>query len=299
MSGSDSFAASAILMVEPFSFLANPQTGVDNYFQRRQEAHLLSQRANIEWNALCNALTEAGISVLRFADHSTATPDALFPNNWFSTHPGGTLCLYPMKAPNRRLERRTEIIDFLRRHYPTVIDLSGHEIHQHFLEGTGSIVISHATQTAFAAVSARTNPELFRHWAALLGLKPVLFAAEDEYGRPIYHTNVCLSINSKLSFWVPDAIPDKKERTVLEKHLSGDKIIELSLWQMEAFCANVLMLQGSHGQAILACSTRAWEAYSPEQQNEIKAIALPVNVPIDTIEAHGGGGVRCMIAELW
>ena len=38
------------------------------------------------------------------------TPDAVFPNNWFTTHPAGearggvqrsTLALYPLKCPNR------------------------------------------------------------------------------------------------------------------------------------------------------------------------------------------------------
>lgn len=57
-------------------------------------------------------LTEvAGVRVNLF-QHSLAhgTPDAVFPNNWFSTHPAGegaggvkedTLVLYPMKCPNR------------------------------------------------------------------------------------------------------------------------------------------------------------------------------------------------------
>ena len=53
----------------------------------------------------------AGVNVSLF-QHSQEhrTPDACFPNNWFSTHPAGegagnlqdsTLVLYPMKAPSR------------------------------------------------------------------------------------------------------------------------------------------------------------------------------------------------------
>jgi N,N dimethylarginine dimethylhydrolase, eukaryotic len=47
--------------------------------------------------------------VLQHAE-SHGTPDAVFPNNWFTTHAAGeasgsvkenTLVLYPMKAPNR------------------------------------------------------------------------------------------------------------------------------------------------------------------------------------------------------
>lgn len=52
-------------------------------------------------------------------DLAHGTPDACFPNNWFSTHPAGeaaggvptgTLVLYPMKCPNRAAERRQDII---------------------------------------------------------------------------------------------------------------------------------------------------------------------------------------------
>lgn len=53
----------------------------------------------------------AGVRVTLF-QHAMAhgTPDAVFPNNWFTTHAAGeaaggvdarTLVLYPLKCPNR------------------------------------------------------------------------------------------------------------------------------------------------------------------------------------------------------
>lgn len=56
-------------------------------------------------------LQVAGVRVSLF-QHSLehGTPDAVFPNNWFTTHPAGeaaggvaesTLALYPLKCPNR------------------------------------------------------------------------------------------------------------------------------------------------------------------------------------------------------
>ena len=65
-----------------------------------------------EFAGLYQTLTEAaGVNVNLF-QHSVAhdTPDACFPNNWFSTHAIGearggvtenTLVLYPMKTSNR------------------------------------------------------------------------------------------------------------------------------------------------------------------------------------------------------
>ena len=54
-----------------------------------------------------SALTPLCVCVRSLAH---GTPDAVFPNNWFSTHPAGealggvqqdTLVFYPMKCPNR------------------------------------------------------------------------------------------------------------------------------------------------------------------------------------------------------
>jgi len=56
----------------------------------------------------------AGVRVALF-QHALrhGTPDAVFPNNWFTTHPAGeaaggvqrsTLALYPLKCPNRRAQ---------------------------------------------------------------------------------------------------------------------------------------------------------------------------------------------------
>ena len=51
------------------------------------------------------------------------TPDAVFPNNWFSTHAATesdgstgkrTMVLYPMKCPNRAAERRPELVELIK-----------------------------------------------------------------------------------------------------------------------------------------------------------------------------------------
>jgi hypothetical protein len=90
-----------------------------------------------------------GVNVKLFQHHLThGTPDAVFPNNWFSTHAAGeaaggvgakTLVLYPMKCPNRAAERRPEIVQFLQHQgYSRVVDMSGHEKRdQTYFEGTG------------------------------------------------------------------------------------------------------------------------------------------------------------------
>ena len=89
------------------------------------------------------------------------TPDAIFPNNWISFHESGIYCLYPMFAPNRRKERKEEVIWKLYRKNFIIISLSilpAYESENLFLEGTGSMVLDRDKRLAYACLSPRTNP---------------------------------------------------------------------------------------------------------------------------------------------
>src|SRR5688572_14614041 len=101
-------AAQRVLMIEPKNFISNPQTAGDNFFQQRNGnmTDELQKKSLREFNELADLLAQAGIEVHVFRQNDPLiTPDAHFPNNWFSTMPGGEVIFYPMMAPNRRLER--------------------------------------------------------------------------------------------------------------------------------------------------------------------------------------------------
>jgi len=99
------------MMVRPCTFDFNPQTSESNRFQarpdsRKGDAHT---QAQAEFDGLAAALQSAGVAVHAFTDRvEPLCPDAVFPNNWVSLHADGTVVLYPMLAPNRRLERRLD-----------------------------------------------------------------------------------------------------------------------------------------------------------------------------------------------
>lgn len=106
-----------ILMVCPVGFISNPQTLVDNHFMKTKpdlEVYQVERFALEEASRFHLELVRDGVHVyMNCNEHFYGAPDALFPNNWFSTHSraemGGapsTLVLYPMKAPARRAERR-------------------------------------------------------------------------------------------------------------------------------------------------------------------------------------------------
>jgi hypothetical protein len=298
------FFASSILMVRPASFSFNEQTSATNSFQQQ---HLLqtevSNSAIQEFDAMVILLRNSGIQVKVIQDQpNPQKPDAIFPNNWFSTHLKGKLVLYPMFAENRRLERDPEIIKVLTASFSIqeVIDITSYEGEQKYLEGTGSIVFDHKNKMAFACRSPRTSEYLLGLLCEKLGYEFFIFDALDRKGQPIYHTNVLMCFLPGKVVICMESISWKDRKQLVEIfHSSQQEILEISIKQMEDFAGNMLCLQNSSGEYFLVLSARA---YGSLQQNQIsilkeKCELLKVNIPV--IETIGGGGVRCMMAEIF
>ena len=302
--------APAVLLVRPARFGYNLQTAESNRFQRDALGADSSQAlALVEFAALCSALQSAGVrQCVAFDTPEPIKPDALFPNNWVSFHRDGTIVLYPMHAPNRRLERRMEILaaverelNFRRRR---LLDLSPEERRGRCLEGTGSLVLDHVERVAYACRSARTDESLVREWARLMGYDPEVFEATDGNGSALYHTNVMLAIGSRCAIICTDALAFADRARVLERlRASGREIIEIGLEAMRGFAGNVLELRVSDEAAatrsVLVMSAQARATLSAAQWGRLSDAAdrvLVVGVP--NIEMLGGGSVRCMLAEV-
>jgi hypothetical protein len=299
-------SASAVLMIRPANFGANPETAVSNAFQKSTESGATVQaRALAEFDALAEALRAAGVAVELFEDRpEPVTPDAVFPNNWVSFHADGSAWLYPMQALNRRWERRRDILDALgsERGYglKDVHDLSYSELDGRYLEGTGSLVLDRVNRVAYAGLSPRTDGRLLQDWAARTGYEVVSFHPRDTKGRPIYHTNVMLCIGGAFALGCFDCITDKTERDRVIQRLidTSHEVIAISPYQMEAFAGNMLELTGRYGETLVAMSARAERALNPDQRKALEKHARLVASPIDTIEDCAGGSVRCMLAEI-
>src|SRR5262245_11448271 len=126
-----------IMMIEPAVFYANPETMGTNVYQvNDSEPHdSTHKRALAEFRTFRNKLVENGVIVTTAFGHKDC-PDMVFPNG-MSTHEDGRLVIYPMYNPNRRPERTPEIIAFLKKMYPEVIDLTSYEEKNLFLEARG------------------------------------------------------------------------------------------------------------------------------------------------------------------
>lgn len=292
-----------IVMVRPVNFFSNPETSHSNKFQKAVvDGEAAQARARREFNGYVDALRAAGIKVLTIDDSAEGnTPDSVFPNNWISMHGDGRVFLYPMEAANRRRERRDSVIARIRSEFELreLIDLSHFEHEQKYLEGTGSMVFDHEHRVAYVGLSSRSNPQALAALLQHLDYQPVVFDASDRHDQPIYHTNVMMSVGRKLAVVCLAAIPDSVQRMQLCDRLQqdGKQIIDIDFRQMESFCGNIIELADEQGGAVFAMSSRAWHAFTAQQQALLAAHGNIAMAPLDTIEDLGGGGARCMIAE--
>jgi hypothetical protein len=319
-----------VLMVRPVRFAFNEQTAANNAFQQNttadeEAAQKVQRQALKEFDAYVKLLQDSGVEVMVAEDTPQPfTPDSIFPNNCFSVHCGdgevssgacgagaaaeSTLVLYPMFAPNRREERKKLMNKLSGLKCNKVVDLTGFEKQNKFLEGTGSMVLDREHKLAFCCKSPRTNEDVLEKFAEKLDYDYFLFDAADENGTPIYHTNVMMSIGSRFAIVCLDSITDLSERERLIELLeeNGKEIVEISFEQMGQFAGNMLELHSgkaadkahdSSCKKLLVMSATAKGSLTPEQIKKLEEDVTIVAPDINTIETAGGGSARCMLAE--
>jgi hypothetical protein len=300
--------AKAVVMVRPATFYSNPETLETNQFQHavRASAAETLLAAQAEFDQAVDRLMQAGIEVMVMAaDPLADTPDAVFPNNWFSTHADGRLLLYPMSTPNRRRERRPEALQTLLSAngyaVESVLDFSTLEQVDCLVEGTGSLVFDRRASRVYASLSARTHPEGVTSVAKALGYEAVIFQAHDVHGRRVYHTNVIMAVGDSVAFLADGLIQDRAERTRVMDALraSGKAVLSLSAAQVDEFAGNALFLDSPTQGPCVALSERAFESLQGQQRQWLQRHANPLLVQVPTIERLGGGGIRCMLAEIF
>lgn len=296
--------AAAVLMVRPARFGYNEQTAASNEFQHRASSGSAAARQALdEFDEFAQRLQAAGVQVIVAGDTpEPVKPDAVFPNNWVSFHADGTVVLYPMLAPNRRLECREEIIEHVRKEggfrVGRLVDLREHERAGRFLEGTGSLVLDRPARRAYACLSPRTDLTALADFAQRLDYDLVSFDAQGPAALPVYHTNVLMALGREFAVLCTEALPDAAQRAAVMAMLqaSGREILEISMRQLQRFAGNLLELCG-HGP-LIALSATAWDALDMAQKALLERHGRILAARIPTIETLGGGSVRCMLAEI-
>ena len=293
-----------LLMVRPYQFYFNQQTAANNFFQSDIDIENANELALAEFDTMVEQLRAHQIKVNVVQDtKDPSTPDAIFPNNWVSTHHNGTLCLYPMFAENRRAERKSTVINFLHSNYKIqdVLDLTELEKEGTFLEGTGSMVLDHQNKIAYGCLSERLDKATFTNWCHKMQFKPITFKAVDDKAQPIYHTNVLMCMANQFVVICSDSIPNEQERQMLLDSFAqtNKEVIEISQDQLNHFAGNMLQVFDITEKPHLIMSEQAYKSLHTAQLKSLEKYnpLLPISIP--TIEALGGGSTRCMMAEIY
>lgn len=302
--------ANTVLMVRPVDFCFNEETALDNEFQNVMEISNdeVNKKALDEFENMVKILRENNINVLVLEkNQEIKTPDAVFPNNWFSTEHDGTIITYPMCAKNRRTEKNQllaleKLLDENNYQIKNIINIGKQSEDKLFLEGTGSLILDHDNKYFYVAESIRSNPIQLNNFIDVRNYKKgVLFQAKSSNQKSIYHTNVIMSVAEKFAVVCFECINNENEKDLLRNTLLESKeIIEITMEQMEkSFCGNVLQVKSINGNPITIMSKTAYLGFNKKQLDTIKKYGEIVFVDISTIEKVGGGSARCMMAEIF
>ncbi len=299
-----------LLMIEPAKFGYNAETAANNFFQVKPDipAEKIQAAALEEFRNMVQILRDNGVEVIVVPDTpEPVKPDAIFPNNWISFQKDNRVAMYPMFAENRRAERRIDVVEKVVGHgfnISQMVDYSVYESENRFLEGTGSMVFDRRNRIAYAALSPRTDAQLFAWFCNDFGYKPVTFTAKQTVGSnrlPVYHTNVVMSVAENYVVICMESIDNLQERETLNAVFQDTEkiIIEITENQMQHFAGNILQLKNKLNERLLVMSQTAFDAFTDSQKNQLNNFNKIVSIPVPTIERYGGGSVRCMMAEVF
>lgn len=294
---------SSIIMVRPANFGFNVETAKNNAFQKKideMSASDIKKQALIEFDQMVDELRTNGIEVTVWEDtESPIKPDAVFPNNWFTTHADNSIITYPMYAPLRQQERRDDLLEQISESTTKRYGFEYFEEKQRFLEGTGSMILDRENKIVYACLSQRTDVEILNKFAVLKGYKKVHFDAVDLNGDPVYHTNVIMALGEDFVAICLDCVKDEDEKAMLIHHFNetNKEIVDLTFDQINAFSGNMIQLKNKEGKRFVVMSKQAKQALTKDQRIILEKSSTIISPDITTIETIGGGSARCMIAE--
>ena len=301
----------SIVMVRPIGFCFNTQTAANDFFQNDlgEKHDIVEAKALIEFDGFVDKLRGKGITVHVIQDDDSvfATPDSIFPNNWFVSLEDGKLVLCPMFAADRRHERTKflgSLVEIVGRDTLEIYDYTKHEKDKRYLEGTGAMVLDRASKKAYCCLSERADEGLFRQFCSDFGFKPVPFHGFQSYREKrvvIYHTNVMMAIGEKFAVVCLSSIDDPAERQMVVDELteSGKQIIDASEREIGNFAGNEIELEGSGGKRYTVMTRATLTTLTDGQKAEIEKSSEILAGDVETIETYGGGSVRCMISEVF
>lgn len=279
--------ARAAFLVAPDGFRLAEESAADNFYMA-QAASFDAMRASAQHRELHRALSQV-LPTVCFAGDPDA-PDALFPNNVFTTA-AGRYVVGRMRHPVRRREAaRADIRGF----FAGVLDYAEIDLSTqlHPCELTGALVIDRARGLGFCGLSERCDEEGARLMHEALGLRATLLfdLAPGEY-----HANVVLAILAgRAALVCPRGFVDPVVVEAISA-LYAPHALLLSPEEHAAFAGNAISLSDD----AVWMSANAARSLTDASRDGLAAAGFELcTVELDAIEA-GGGSLRCCIGEVF
>lgn len=298
----DKQTANTVLLIEPLSFGFNNEAARYNFLQ--QQAGLPSQEisalAREELISVATKLRANGMDVLLVQDADfQETPSSVFVASWISFHEDSRIVAYPLACQSRKAERRGDILNIIVDNgFPVydIVDISVSENEGRFLHGTEGVVFDRVNKVAYAAISSVTNASVFSELSSRYGYFPISFSAALDYQgatRPVFSTNLVLSIADKYAIVCLESIGNVEEREFVRKVLvdGGKEIVEITQPQACRFAGSAVQLENVDGKKFLLISKRGFEALTKSQIEIIQTFNEILIVDIPVIEQVGGASV--------
>ena len=297
--------ASHVMMMRPDQSGQNEQLDTVSVHHTRFFTSPLYQQALKELDAFVSVLRDSGIQVSQFErpiNSHSPSPDSIFSTNWISFHEPGVLIQYPLFSKPPKEKFKQEIIEQFLVQNSTwdYANLSDYEQVDVFLEGRGSVVWDAKEGTAYACESTRTHPGFFERYCQFFRWKPVIFKLNPNLGLNVLYTSSLLSFGEEFAIFCEEAIAEENRKEVLD-HLtaSGKTCIACNLEQMQQFACSLIQLVNAEGKVFILISHRAFESLNPSQVRQLGKHGTLLPISLNSIEELGGGGLRCIVTEVF
>ena len=163
------------------------------------------------------------------------------------------------------------------------------------------MILDRESRLVYACSSSRTSEMVLEQFCQELDYEYFIFGSSDNSGRPVYHTNVMMSVASGFVVACLDSIKDiaERERFISLVEERDKELIEITLDQMGQFAGNMLEIESNNGRSLLIMSSTAKKSLDDSQLEKFSGYCEIMAPELTMIENNGGGSARCMIAEIF
>jgi len=238
------------------------------------------------------------------------TPEATFLRDWFSTHPPsethdkrGRFLIYPLYHPHRQGEKREDVIQLIGKDlYEECVDLEvkigRRAVGTRFQ--SGDLVLDRLNNLVYLATTPKTNLDLLKAFTDQVNFRPITFRVKENYSN--FSTSALLSIGTKYVIVCFEAFDDDAVVAELRNEFkkTGRAVVEITIDQMQHFCAQIQEVQKPNAAFAIVGSETALDSFTEDQLSQLRQSVEAIHrVNISIIEKLTGRSVIALLTQLF